>query len=72
MFTWLADWWDGVELWLAQQPFAIEFALVMVVLLPLCLGLARLIDRVVDRVSARLTGVRDVAEPDPVEPGGTS
>jgi len=49
----IAKWWDGVELWLAQLPFPLQFALLMGVLLPLCLGAARLIDRVVDNVSSR-------------------
>ncbi|MBB5957774.1 hypothetical protein FHS29_004369 [Saccharothrix tamanrassetensis] len=49
----IAQWWDGVELWLAQLPFPFQFALVMGVLLPLCLGAARLIDRLVDNVSSR-------------------
>ncbi|WP_285751073.1 hypothetical protein [Lentzea sp. NBRC 105346] len=45
---WLAQWWDGVELWLVQLPVALQFPVVMVVILPLCLGVARLIDRVAD------------------------
>ncbi|UVS77697.1 MULTISPECIES: hypothetical protein [Actinokineospora] len=49
----LTDWWDDVELWLATIPFALQFTLVMAVLLPLCLGLAWLIDRAVDYTSAR-------------------
>lgn len=63
MLEWLADWWDGVELWLTQLPFPIQFALVMVVLLPICLGIALLIDRVVDLLSARFTRVRDADPP---------
>ena len=34
------QWWDGVELWLAQLAFPFQFALLMCVLLPLSLGLA--------------------------------
>jgi len=45
---WLWQWWDGVELWLVQLPVAVQFPVVMVVVLPLCLGVARLIDRVAD------------------------
>jgi hypothetical protein len=45
---WLWQWWDGVELWLVQLPVAVQFPVVMIVVLPLCLGVARLIDRVVD------------------------
>jgi len=32
----LANWWDGVELWVLGLPFGFQFALVMAVLLPLC------------------------------------
>jgi hypothetical protein len=45
---WLWQWWDGVELWLVQLPVAVQFPIVMVVVLPLCLGVARLVDRVAD------------------------
>jgi hypothetical protein len=50
----LADWWDGFELWVTQLWFPFQVALVIVVLLPLCWGTARLIDYGVDRVSALL------------------
>ncbi|MBW4720884.1 hypothetical protein KZQ38_27215 [Saccharothrix sp. SC076] len=66
----IAQWWDGVELWLAQLPFPFQFALLMVVLLPLSLGAARLIDRVVDNASSRFNPVPPVdpsAEPDRVD-----
>lgn len=52
MFRWLAEWWNAVELWVLGLPFPFQFALVMVVLLPACVGLAWLIDRIVDHVSA--------------------
>jgi hypothetical protein len=58
----IAGWWDGVELWLTQLPFALQFPLMMAIMLPTCLGVARLIDRVVDRTSAK-----DPVEPVPVE-----
>ncbi|MEU5690503.1 hypothetical protein [Actinosynnema sp. NPDC020468] len=58
----VAQWWDGVELWLAQLPFPFQFGLLMCVLLPLALGVARLIDRVVDDASARINPVRDSGE----------
>ncbi|HEY7592591.1 MAG TPA: hypothetical protein VH969_05500 [Actinophytocola sp.] len=48
----LSDWWNGVELWVAGLPFPFQFALVVVVLVPLCLVVAWLIDRVVDHASA--------------------
>ena len=50
----LADWWDGVELWITQLWFPFQVALVIVVLLPLCWAAAVLIDNGVDRVSAVL------------------
>ncbi|MGH3621668.1 MAG: hypothetical protein ACRDQ5_07740 [Sciscionella sp.] len=63
MIGWLGNWWNGVELWLTQLWFPFQFAMVMLVLLPLCLGVAWLIDRVVDLVSARLTRVRGAQPP---------
>ncbi|NUT49287.1 MAG: hypothetical protein HOV94_18565 [Saccharothrix sp.] len=54
------QWWDGVELWMAQLAFPFQFALLMGVLLPVCLGVARLIDRVVDNASTRLNPVPKV------------
>jgi hypothetical protein len=74
---WLSDWWNDIELWLAQQSFWLQFVLVMVLVGPLCVGLAWLIDRIVDSLSvrfgpARRTGHRldpePVPEPEP-EPG---
>jgi hypothetical protein len=72
------QWWDGVELWLAQLAFPFQFALLMCVLLPLCLGVARLIDRVVDNASTRFNPVpkvppaSDEAKPDQVDAGRSS
>ncbi|WP_016698634.1 hypothetical protein [Actinoalloteichus spitiensis] len=54
MFSALVSWWDGVELWMAQLPFVLQFVLVMAVLLPLAWLAAFVIDRGVDGVSARL------------------
>jgi hypothetical protein len=51
----LADWWDGVELWITQLWFPFQVGLVIVVLLPLCWAAALLIDQGVDRVSAMLS-----------------
>ncbi|MFC6090627.1 MULTISPECIES: hypothetical protein [Saccharothrix] len=62
------QWWDGVELWMAQLAFPFQFALLMGVLLPLCLGAARLIDRVVDNASTRFNPVPKVP---PAQPGET-
>ncbi|GAA1243155.1 hypothetical protein GCM10009676_30870 [Prauserella halophila] len=36
MFDGVARWWDGFELWLAQQWFPLQFVLVVAVLLPIC------------------------------------
>lgn len=55
---WLSDWWNDVELWVAQLPFWLQFALVMVILVPLCTGVAWAIDRIVDYVSATLGPAR--------------
>lgn len=48
----LSDWWNGVELWITGLPFPFQFALVIVVLIPICLVVAWLIDRIVDHASA--------------------
>ncbi|HEY2696746.1 MAG TPA: hypothetical protein VGJ45_14850 [Pseudonocardiaceae bacterium] len=45
MWLWMANWWDEVELWLTQLPFPFEFAIVIVVLGPLCVGVAVGLDR---------------------------
>lgn len=59
MFNGLADWWDGVELWLAQAWFPVQFVLVMVVVVPLCLAAAWILDKVVGLFARRLTPGRD-------------
>ncbi|GAB3492757.1 hypothetical protein [Amycolatopsis cihanbeyliensis] len=51
MLDGLTNWWDALELWLAQRWFPLQFVLVMVVLVPVCLGLAWLLGRVVDQVA---------------------
>ena len=54
----IATWWDGVELWLTQLPFALQVALVVAVVGPLCWGAAAVIDSVVERtVAARLGAI---------------
>ncbi|MBK1786467.1 hypothetical protein [Prauserella cavernicola] len=58
MFDGVASWWDSLELWLAQQWFPVQFVLVMVVLVPLCFGLAWLIHRGVDAVADRVRKFR--------------
>ena len=63
VFLWLANWWDGVDLWLSQLAFPFQFAIVIAVLAPVCLGLTWLIERVVDLVSGRVTRSRAVQHP---------
>ncbi|MGH3451679.1 MAG: hypothetical protein ACRDQW_13335 [Haloechinothrix sp.] len=50
------EWWDGIELWVVQLWFPLQFVVVMAVVVPLCLAAAWLIDRAVDHASARLRG----------------
>ncbi len=47
----VAEWWNGVELWVSGLAFPLQFALVMVLLGPFCVVLAWAIDRVVDHAS---------------------
>lgn len=47
----MADWWNGVELWVAGLAFPLQFALVVVFIGPLCMGVAWVIDRTVDHAS---------------------
>ncbi|HKN96656.1 MAG TPA: hypothetical protein VJX10_06040 [Pseudonocardiaceae bacterium] len=63
VFLWLANWWDGVDLWLSQLAFPFQFAIVIAVLAPVCLGLTWLIERVVDLVSGRVTRSRTAQHP---------
>ena len=65
MFIWLANWWDGVELWLTELPFPVQFVLVIAVLGPICLGASWAIDRAVDLVSNRLSHTPPSAPPSP-------
>jgi hypothetical protein len=55
VFLWLANWWDGVDLWLSQLAFPFQFAVVIAVLAPFCVGVAWLVDHAVDLVSGRVT-----------------
>ncbi|HEX3650276.1 MAG TPA: hypothetical protein VHV49_17750, partial [Pseudonocardiaceae bacterium] len=66
MFLWLANWWDGVDLWLSQLAFPFQFAIVIAVLAPVCFGVALLVDRVVDLVSGRRPAAVPQREPDVV------
>ncbi len=62
---WLWQWWDGVELWLVQLPVAVQFPIVMVVVLPLCLGVARLVDRVADLGAKNPASLAPESDPEP-------
>lgn len=48
MFDGVARWWDGFELWLAQQWFPLQFVLVVAALLPICAAATWLLRRGVD------------------------
>jgi len=48
----LADWWDSVELWITQLAFPFQVVLAIVVLLPLCGGVAVLADLASDAADA--------------------
>ncbi|MBV9058141.1 MAG: hypothetical protein JOZ09_03150 [Pseudonocardiales bacterium] len=50
----VAHWWDGVELWLTQLAFALQVALLMPVLLPVCWWVAGSLDRISDLIFNRL------------------
>lgn len=67
MFLWLANWWDGVDLWLSQLSFPFQFAIVIIVLAPVCFGLAVLVDRVVDLVRVRLPHGADEPDDEPAD-----
>ena len=50
----LANWWDAVELWITQLAFPLQVVLAIVVLLPVCAGVAVLADRATDSVDSLL------------------
>jgi hypothetical protein len=52
----IANRWDAFELWVTQLAFPFQVALAIVVVLPLCWGVAGLLDRAVD--AAVLLGSR--------------
>lgn len=68
MLDGLAEWWDALELWLVQRWFPVQFVLVMVVLIPLCLALAWLLGRIVDRIGD-MFGTDEPGEDTPAERG---
>jgi hypothetical protein len=63
VFLWLANWWDGVDLWLSELAFPFQFAIVIAVLAPVCIAVAWVVDGAVDLVSARFRRSRDVPAP---------
>ncbi|WP_219418504.1 hypothetical protein [Pseudonocardia nigra] len=56
----VADWWDAVELWLTQLAFPLQVVLAVLVLVPLCWGVATGVDRVVEVAAARIAARRAV------------
>jgi hypothetical protein len=46
----VANSWDAVELWVTQLAFPFQVVLAVLVVLPLCWGVAGLLDRAVDAV----------------------
>ncbi|MBA2324305.1 MAG: hypothetical protein H0V92_09950 [Pseudonocardiales bacterium] len=48
----LANWWDSVELWVTQLAFPWQVLVAIVVLLPLCAGVAVVADRLSDVLDA--------------------
>lgn len=49
----LADWYDAMELWVTQLAFPVQVLLAVLVVLPLCFGVALLLDRAAERVTRR-------------------
>jgi hypothetical protein len=54
----IADWWDAVELWLTQLAFPLQVVLAVLVLVPLCWGVAAAVDRVVEAGADRAASHR--------------
>lgn len=46
----LATWWDGIELWVTGLPFVPQSIVVLLILVPIAFGVARLFDRVLAEV----------------------
>ncbi|WP_245865464.1 hypothetical protein [Rhodococcoides kyotonense] len=46
----IATWWDGIELWITGLPFVPQSVVVLLVLVPIAFGVARLFDRVLAEV----------------------
>jgi hypothetical protein len=54
----VANWWDAMELWITQLAFGFQVLLAMVIVVPLCCGVAVAADRLVDAVAARIADRR--------------
>ena len=65
MLEGIAQWWDGVELWLTQLPFPFQVLLAVLVLLPGCWIAAAGFDRALEWLLAAVAARRAGA---PVEP----
>ena len=62
----LANQWDAFELWVTQLAFPFQVVLAIVVVLPLCWGVAGVLDRAVDaavQLGARRRPARRQAAP---------
>ncbi len=68
----VSEWWNGVELWVLGLAFPLQFALVIVLLAPLCLVVAWAIDRIVDHASALFGPAPGEEEPLGAEPAAES
>lgn len=49
----LADWYDAMELWVTQLSFPLQVLLAVLVVLPLCFGVALALDRAARLVTRR-------------------
>ncbi|NLU84057.1 hypothetical protein [Rhodococcus sp. HNM0569] len=58
----IAGWWDGAELWIAGLPFVPQVALVLVVAVPVCWGVASGLDRALAAMFVLLRRDPDDAE----------
>lgn len=51
----VASWWDGIELWITGLPFVPQSIVVLLVVVPVAFGFARVFDRLLATV-LRLLG----------------
>ena len=64
----VSRWWNGMELWLTQLGLALQVALLMLVLLPVCWWAARALDRAVGLIFERFGHRYPVDAEDAQEP----